>query len=149
MYPLNLALLYSLVGEDPIKDLSMTSHQVSPPIVQLPDIKHFNNTLRQQLAENLETELNLKQVMKLANNDKLVFSSLSDMLAQQAETIQEWYQSVPGYFLIAMTTATAFLIFAVIILGWKLYKTMLVVAVLSRQYGNANAQGESEYKNNA
>ena len=87
--------------------------------------------------------------MKLANNDKLVFSSLSDMLAQQAETIQEWYQSVPGYFLIAMTTATAFLIFAVIILGWKLYKTMLVVAVLSRQYGNANAQGESEYVNNA
>ena len=26
---------------------------------------------------------------------------------------------------------------------------MLVVAVLSRQYGNANAQGESEYVNNA
>lgn len=140
VYPVNMAVLYALVGVDAVKDLSMMSHRSIQPIIELPRITHFNNTWRHQLADTTQTELNLKKVMELANNDKIVFNSLADILAQDTQTVEEWYQSTPGYVLMSMMGAIAILITTSAMLVWKQHKTAAMVAVIIRQSRGAKAE---------
>ena len=130
------------MGEDVVNSLSMTDHQLEAPIVQIPEIKRFNHKLQQQLAGISQTDLDLKRVMNMATNDQTVFSSLSDILLQNSETIEEWYSTLPGGILLGLSIAIGILIIVSSVLGWKMHRMSAIVMVLSNQSRTAKADAD-------
>ena len=80
--------------------------------------------------------------MNMATNDQTVFSSLSDILMQNSETIDEWYSTLPGGILLGLSTAIIILIIVSSVLGWKMHRMPAIVMTLSKQSRTANADAE-------
>ena len=137
LHPINLALLQEFFDYSKTEHIYADTTFIKPLNVSTPAFKIYNHEIKQVLADDTKTHLNLRKMAAKAKNDEIIFKSLSEpMLDGQITINSDW----PDFNAILIFIAGGLAVGALVAIVWMFFKIRaLSGAILLLQQGKSVA----------
>ena len=139
-YPINLPVLSKFFDESLLAELTGDKQLDYVLGINLPEMKFFNHNFSSQLAVDQKFKYDLDKVAIMVKNDQHIFGSIAEPIVTGDIFLPDnFFFSVPGIMLITTSVVASLLIFVLFIVCFKLYKALMLIAILSAQVQPAAA----------
>ena len=131
---LNLAVLINLFDQKSLTQLAGDSQFLTPPKIDIPEYKFYENDIVNSFVEDAGNKINLKKASNALKEDQVLIKNLGQALVLgRIESETNFFITVPGILMEVLAVITVFLLLNNLYLTFKVKQILITLAILQNR----------------